>query len=245
MTTTTTPTSPRPSGGRGAGRRAALIAGIIVAALVAAFAAVYFIFFTPDSPEELKLSPGSAQAPAGDLAGAWKVGPGSETGYRVRERLARLPAASDAVGRTSSVTGSLTVAKSGDSHVVESGGFEADLTTLKSDEDRRDNRIRTMGIETDRFPKATFNLTAPVTVPSALREGKDATVPVTGDLTMHGFTKRVTIPVAVAARGTTFEVVGSYTFPFSEFGMEPPSIPQIGITVEPNATMEFKLVLGR
>ena len=41
----------------------------------------------------------------GAVAGTWTVVEGSEAGYRVREQLANLPAESDAVGRTSSVSG--------------------------------------------------------------------------------------------------------------------------------------------
>ena len=76
------------------------------------------------------------------------------------------------------------------------------------------------------------------------RNAKQVTVPVTGDLTMHGVTKRVTIPLTVAARGTTFEIVGSYAFPMSDFNITPPSV-QPFVSVEPNTTLEFRLVLGR
>ena len=44
-----------------------------------------------------------------DVAGTWTVTGGSQAGYRVREQLANLPAESDAVGRTSDVTGSITI----------------------------------------------------------------------------------------------------------------------------------------
>jgi hypothetical protein len=166
---------------------------------------------------------------------------GSEAGYRVREKLAQLPAQSDAVGRTSGMTGSVAVERSGSGLLVQTASFEADLTSLKSDEQRRDNRIRTMGLETDRFPKATFALASPAQVPQDLGAGKQVTVPVTGDLTLHGVTKRITIPLAVAAR---FEVVGSYSFPMSDFAITPPSV-QPFVSVEPNATLEFRMVLGR
>jgi polyisoprenoid-binding protein YceI len=219
-----------------------VVAGAVV--VIGALVAAYFLFFTPDSPKKLTLSNGSGQAPTGDLSGAWQVTSGSEAGYRVREKLAQLPAQSDAVGRTSGVTGSLAVEKSGSALTVRTASFDADLTGLKSDEQRRDNRIRTTGIETDRFPKATFALASPAAVPQDLGTGKQVTVPVTGDLTLHGVTKRITIPLAVAARGTTFEVVGSYAFPMSDFAITPPSISPF-VSVEPNATLEFRLVLGR
>src|SRR5688572_3275865 len=60
---------------------------------------------------------GSSAAPAagfdGDVAGTWNVSEGSLAGYRVRERLASLDAESDAVGRTSDVSGSITIDSDG------------------------------------------------------------------------------------------------------------------------------------
>jgi polyisoprenoid-binding protein YceI len=222
-------------------KRIVLAAAVVV---IGAFVGTYLLFFTPNSPKRLTLSKSTGQAPAGELTGAWRVMSGSEAGYRVREKLAQLPAQSDAVGRTSGMTGSLTVEQSGSGLLVQTASFEADLTGLTSDEQRRDNRIRTMGIETDRFPKATFALASAAPVPQDLTTGKQVTVPVTGDLTLHGVTKRVTMPLAVVARGTSFEVVGSYGFPMSDFAITPPSV-QPFVSVEPNATLEFRLVLGR
>jgi polyisoprenoid-binding protein YceI len=64
----------------------------------------------------------------------------------------------DAVGRTGEVTGSAQVA----STTIEAAELTADMTTLESDEARRDGALRDRGIETDRFPEATFTLTEPV-----------------------------------------------------------------------------------
>ena len=110
----------------------------------------------------------------------------------MREKLAFLPAKNDAVGRTSDITGS---AESTDDTFTKAD-FEIDLTTLTSDQDRRDQRIREIGVESDRFPTAKFSLTKPL----ALGESK---VDATGDLTLHGVTKRVTIPLEVRQSGST------------------------------------------
>jgi polyisoprenoid-binding protein YceI len=59
-------------------------------------------------------------------------------------------------------------------------------------------------------------------------------------LTIHGVTKTVTIPLQAQLSGTQVQVAGSITFPFSEFGMTPPSIGGF-VSVENNATMEFAL----
>jgi hypothetical protein len=55
-------------------------------------------------------------------------------------------------------------------------------------------------------------------------------------------TKLVSIPLNVQLSGTHVQVVGSLKFPFSEFGMSPPSIGGF-VSVQPDATLEFSLLL--
>jgi polyisoprenoid-binding protein YceI len=157
-------------------------------------------------------------------------------GYRVREKLATLPAQSDAVGRTNAVTGSVVI----DGTTVTAADVVVDVTTLDSDEDRRDNRIRSMGLETDTFGTATFSLTSPI----ELGAGDTVSVSAIGDLTIHGVTKSVTIPLDAKRSGATLEVVGSIEFPMADFDIDPPSIGGF-VTVEDDATMEFQLFLDR
>ncbi len=249
----------------------------LVAVSVAAIAAVYFLFFTGDSPPPLTLSTpagttasttasttattaatagttatttGQATATtpttaaAGNaLAGEWAVGASSTAGYRVREKLADLPAQSDAVGRTGAITGTIQVSMSGSQAVVATGAkFQVDVSKLASDMSMRDNRIRTMGLESNRFPTATFVSAAPIQVASA--SGAATKAEVTGDLTIHGVTKRVTIPLDTQLNGARIEVVGSLSFPFSDFGMTAPSIGGF-VTVENTAKLEFQLFFDK
>jgi polyisoprenoid-binding protein YceI len=178
------------------------------------------------------------------LAGAWAVTEGSVVGYRVREQLGGVTALTDAVGRTSDVTGQATLAAAGDSVQVTAASFTADVTTLESDNDRRDARIRQMGIESDSYPTAAFTLTAPVDVPAEALTGATAQVSLTGDLTIHGVTKPVTIPAEARLADGVVEIVGSLTFPFADFGMTPPSVGDF-VKVEPDATLEFLLRLAK
>lgn len=229
---------------------------------VGAVAVAYVAFFSDDSPERFALTDQPAStAPAGtspatggtaattasgsgDVVGTWRVVSGSEAGYRVREKLASLPAKSDAVGRTPAVTGTVKVDRSGGSLVATDATFEADLTRLTSDESRRDNRIRTDGLETSRFPKATFASTRPITLPAETATGEPVKAQVEGDLTIHGVTKRVTIPLDVRVTGNRGELVGSHSFPMSDFDIDPPNIGGF-VTVDPDATLEFKLILEK
>lgn len=225
----------------------------VVVLLVAGFAALYFTVFGDDAPPELTLSeaPGTAQGggasspvDAGNVVGAWRVAPGSEAGYRVREKLASLPAQSDAVGRTSAVNGTFRLERQGSGFTASDARFEVDLTTLQSDETRRDNRIRTQGLESNRFPTATFVSTSPIAVPADAVDGRAVRLSAEGDLTLHGVTKRVTIPIEGRLSNGRIELAGSHRFPMSDFAIQPPNVANF-VTVDSDATLEFRLVLEK
>jgi polyisoprenoid-binding protein YceI len=239
-------------------RRGPAVIAAMVLLPVAALVAVYLLFFTPDSPDKLTLDDvplttvagapattvaGSSSGSGSTLEGTWSVASGSQAGYRVREKLAALPATSDAVGRTESVTGTFTVKTAGDKLVADGVTVEVDVSTLKSDETRRDNRIRTDGLQSNQFPKATFTSSGPVTLPDNTAAGDQVTADVNGKLTIHGVTKDVTIPLTLQLVSGQGRIAGSLKFPFSDFGMSPPSVGGF-VTVESDATLEFALLLA-
>src|SRR5581483_9472190 len=118
-----------------------LVGAVVV--VLAAFAVAYFTLFNTSSPSKLTLQTqgSTAAAPTGDLAGTWTVADGSVAGYRVREKLAQLPAPSDAVGRTGAITGQVTIADQGGAYRAGPASFTVDVSKLKSDQDKRDNKI--------------------------------------------------------------------------------------------------------
>ena len=239
-----------PSPARNRPRRGLLVAAGVAVVLVAAAVIAYLAFFQGSSEERLTLTPSEETNPsaagvtAETAAGRWTAVAGSEAGYRVREKLSRLPAKSDAVGRTTAVSGGMTVARRDDRLVASDLRMEVDVTKLRSDEARRDNRIRTDGLETDRFPTATFMSAGEVVAPPDATSGKAFTVDVTGDLTLHGVTRQVTIPVEARLDGGNLQVVGSYRFPMSMFDIDPPNIGGF-VTVDTDATLEFKIVMTK
>jgi polyisoprenoid-binding protein YceI len=233
--------------------RATLIAALVVGALAVGATGVgvaYFVVFAGSSPPKLTLSSptptatGSPTASAGIGAGTWTVASGSVAGYRVREQLASLPAPSDAVGRTSSVSGTVTISQSGSTYTVSAASLTVNVNTLTSDRSMRDQRIHQMGLESDRYPTSTFVLTTPVVLPAAATTGQIVDVSASGQLMIHGVAKTVTIPIQARLNGTQIELAGSIAFPFSEFGMTPPSIGGF-VTVQQNATMEFDVKLAQ
>jgi polyisoprenoid-binding protein YceI len=180
----------------------------------------------------------------GDVAGTWTVSSG-EAGYRVREQLANLPAESDAVGRTTDVTGSITVEADGDATSLTAATIEVDTTTIASDEDRRDNRLRSEGLQTDQFPTATFTLTQPVEVPATAIAGTASDVTLVGDLTLHGVTKSVEIPAQAQLVNGTVSVAGSVSFPLADFDITAPNVGGFIISIADTGALEFSVSFAK
>jgi polyisoprenoid-binding protein YceI len=252
-------------------RMALYAAGGGVGVIVAAFLLIYFVIFPTSSPSPFKLSATTTSATStsanatsanatsgnassrsatyagsatGSLAGTWKIAGGSQAGYRVREKLAFLPARSDAVGRTSQITGSATFTDRAGALTVSSASFDVNVLTLKSDRSMRDEKIKEIGLESSRYPTATFVLSSPATIPAGILKGEVVHTRITGVLEIHGVSKRETLPVEMSVSGSTVQAVGSLTFPWSEFGMTAPSIGGF-VNVTEHATMEFDLRLAR
>jgi polyisoprenoid-binding protein YceI len=173
---------------------------------------------------------------SGDLDGVWDVERGTSfVGYRVREQLAILPAPSDAVGRTTAVDGELEVS----GLEIEKVDVAADLTELTSDRSQRDERIHTVGLETDAFPDAAFTLTEPIAFDAQPADGETISAGATGELTLHGVTNQLCVPVQATLSGGTIRVLGSVEVAFAEYGMEAPNIGFV--STQDHGTIEFQL----
>jgi polyisoprenoid-binding protein YceI len=180
-----------------------------------------------------------------DVAGTWTVTTGTEAGYRVRERLANLDAESDAVGRTTDVTGSIVLTVDGGTTTLSEGSIEVDTTTIRSDKNQRDNRLRTQGLETDSYPSATFTLTQPVEIPAAALAGTATDVTLVGDLNLHGVTKPVEIPAQAKLADGTVQVLGSITFPLSDYSIVAPNVGGFVLSVADEGALEFIAVFAK
>ena len=195
------------------------------------------------SPSASSTFPSSASgaAPA-SFDGTWALagtGSSSFVGYRVREQFSFLPAPSVAVGRTTAVTGSLTVS----GLKITAVSVKADMTQLHSDKATRDQRMQTMGLETDRFPTASFTLTSPISFAKRPPAGTIVRVVAQGNLTLHGVTRSVRIPLQARWEGDQIQVVGSLPIVFADYGITPPSIGPV--TVQDHGTMELELVFTK
>ncbi len=173
-----------------------------------------------------------------DPTGDWVISSAGETfvGYRVNEELVGVGAFT-AVGRTSAVTGSLTF----DGAAITSVEIEADVTQLRSNDTRRDRALGSQGLETQDYPTASFSLTQPITLDAVPAEGDAIAVDAVGELTLHGVTNEVTIPLEGQRTDGYVVVVGSLEIQFEDYGMRAPSA-FVVVSIEDFGLMEFQLV---
>ena len=211
--------------------------GVIAAVLIGvAGPYIYINFIKGEAPEALDISPTVTAAsvdPSVGLEGTWVVSDGSQVGYRVKEIL--FGQSSEAVGRTSDVTGSFTITGT----QVTEGKFEADLTTMKSDEERRDRQFQGRIMNTSQYPTATLTLTGPLDLSSIDPQQTEGSATATGDLTVHGVTKPVTFDLKGVRSGATIQISGSMPIVFADYGIDNPSGGPA--QTEDNGVLEFAI----
>jgi polyisoprenoid-binding protein YceI len=221
-----------------------VLAVVAVAVLAVAGPWIYINLIEGDAPDELSLDDVTTTTSAGTqttvagagIEGAWEVTAGSQAGYRVQEVLFGQDAT--AVGRTEDVTGTLTIA----GRSVTAGSFTVDLTTVSSDQSRRDGQFHGRIMDTATFPTAVFELTEPIALTSEPEDGAKVTATATGDFTIHGVEKTVTFDLIATRANGTLVVNGSIPVTFADYGIGDPSFgPAV---VQDHGVIEFLLVLG-
>ena len=194
-------------------------------------------------------APDATVASTAELDGTWTVdaetgkftledATGSFAGFRVDEELARIGAFT-AVGRTGDVSGTLEIA---DEHVT-SVEIEVDLTTLRTDDSRRDGAVQ-RALGTSQHPAATFSLTTELDIGGAVESGEPVSLAAPGDLTVKGITQPVTINIEARLVGSVIAVVGSVEITFADFDVTVPQVP-IVLSAEDHGIMEFLLLFRR
>ncbi len=171
------------------------------------------------------------------VTGAWKIGTDSVVGYRVKEIL--FGQSTEGVGRTSAVTGTLEI----NDNAVTTAEFIVDMATFKSDAGKRDEQFSGRIMDTATFPTATFSLTTPIVLPESAITGEKFSTTAVGDLSMHGTTMAVTIPIEAQLTKGRVAVQGTINIVFADYGIPNPSIGPI--KTEDNGDLELLLLFGR
>ena len=244
------------------------LAAVVLAIVAAGAFGLWYIFLRPSGPAAVadaslvvpSRSPATSSAGSsaaatssgssssgtlsGGIDGTWNVDTSigsfsafsdSFVGYRVQEQLASI-GGNTAVGRTPAVSGSLTIAGTKVTAVT----VDADLTGLKSDDNRRDGQLSHQGLETSTYPTATFSLTSPIDLGSVPADGAAVSVTATGKLTLHGQTKDVQIPLKAKLSGNTIVVTGSLEITFADYGISKPNSFAV-LSIADTGTLELQL----
>src|SRR6266699_1240638 len=209
-----------------------LIGAVVVLAALAAAGPFIYIYFFNSAPSALSLSPSGSGSPSsggtatattaasGPVAGSWSVGSGSVVGYRVNEVL--LGQNAIAVGRTTSVTGHLTIQGT----AATAASFSVPMATVHSDKSQRDDQVDGRIMDVAQYPTATFTLTSPVDL---------APLPATGAVTITLTAERV---------GAQLKVAGQIPVLFSDYNIQNPSLGGF-VTTQDHGLLEFLLVFAR
>ncbi len=163
-------------------------------------------------------------------------------GFRINEVLASI-GAKTVVGRTPDVAGSIEISGT----EVIGAEFVVDMTSLITDDGSRTAALKATsgGLETNTFPEARFELTQPIELGQAPVEGAPIQVEAVGNLTVHGTTNEVTIPLTAELQAGVIIVFGNLEgLLLSDYGIPKPSAVVV-VSVEDNATMELQLFLTR
>jgi polyisoprenoid-binding protein YceI len=238
------------------GRRSVtfVVAAVLIAALAAGGYGIWYLFLRPPAPAsvaEATLPPvptaaagTSSPVTGGGIEGTWNVDAtigsfadfsGTFVGYRVQEELVNV-GGNIAVGRTPDVRGSMSI----EGTRVTAATITADLTTLESDDQRRDGQLGRQGIETNRFPAATFTLTSPIELGSVPRDGQEINVTASGQFELHGVKKDVQIPLRARLSGSVIQVSGSLPIVWSDYEIQKPNSFLV-LSIADQGTMELQL----
>jgi polyisoprenoid-binding protein YceI len=215
-----------------------LAAGVGVVVVGGGLFLGYKLFFESNPKPPAKITK-TTTGGGGTLDGTYRVAAGDAqnfVGYRVQEQLAAVGVESTATGRTSEVTGSFAI----DGMTVKNVTVDANLLNLKSDRDMRDNRIKTLGLESEKFPQSKFVMTQPISFRSVPKVGETVRATAKGDFTLHGVTRPVSIPLEGRWDGRDIQVVGSLDVRFADYQIEAPNIGGF-VSVKDQGVMEFQI----
>jgi polyisoprenoid-binding protein YceI len=120
--------------------------------------------------------------------------------------------------------------------------FEAAIKNFAFSNPRIQDHFNQKGwLNSDEFPKATFN--GVITNPSAVNFKKDGTYNVTveGDLTIKGKTQKVTTPATIAVAGNSLKTTAAFSIKLADFGVEGQPISAGKVSGEPKITVTAEL----
>ena len=177
----------------------------------------------PAAAEPTQAAADPTQAPAASNAAAqlYRIDAAqSEARYEVNETFFQDNRLNTAIGRTKGVAGDILV-DFNDPAKSQIGDIVINVSQLASDEGRRDNFIRNNGLESSRYPEATFKTTAISGLPAQVKTGDVLNFTISGDLTVKQTTRPVTWQVQLTVGDKQLSGTAETAIKMSDFGVGP------------------------
>lgn len=190
---------------------------ILLAAALLASGCRADLFSTPGASPSPDIVPATTASPTLRFV----VDPASSlVTVRVREQLVSLPAASDAVLTTNAVGGQIGLTRDG--RLTTATTLRVDLTTLASDEPRRDAFVKQETLETRQFPSAELGVVGSIGLPQPLPQSGEWRFFLVSAMTLHGVTREVTWEVTGQRVGREVRATARATLRFTDFALRRP-----------------------
>jgi polyisoprenoid-binding protein YceI len=167
---------------------------------------------------------------------------GNEARYRVREQLLHHDLPNDAVGKTTVITGGVIIAADGAVDTAASK-ITIDVTSLKSDQERRDGYVQHRTLETEQYPTVVFVPTS-VTGAKLPLSGTEQSFDVAGNLTVHGVTRPSVWHAKAKSSGNDITGSGWTQFTFADAQLAQPRLPML-LSVADTIRLEYDFHLVR
>lgn len=177
-----------------------------------------------------------------DINGRWEVIPGSgsntsSVGYTFYEILPGEPRSTS--GSTRNVQGYAEISDT----KLTSGEIIVDMTTLRTDVEKRDINVRRSLLHTDDYPESVFKVTQISDLSNIPADGKTGKARVSGDLTLHGASRKVSGDFDVLRTAGRLVIAGNIPINRLDFGVETPEL--IAAKVDEQGELNIRLAFEK
>jgi polyisoprenoid-binding protein YceI len=209
--------------------------------LVALFVVFALVGCRPDLFGEASPSPTGSPVPVTTAAPTFRFNADPESSLvtiRVREQLAGFTSMSDAVLTTSVISGVVGLTRDG--RITSDTALRVDLSTIASDEARRDNFIKQETLNVARYPTAELTVVGTYGLPQPLPASGEWKFTLVTSMTVHDTTHEVSWDVTGQRVGRELRATARATVHFADFGLQRPSVAAV-LSVQDEIRLEVLL----
>jgi polyisoprenoid-binding protein YceI len=209
--------------------------------LIALFAVLALVGCRPDLFGGASPSPTGSPVPVTTAAPTFRFTADPESSLvtiRVREQLAGFTSMSDAVLTTSAISGVVGLTRDG--RITADTVLRVDLSTIASDEARRDSFVKQETLNVARYPTAEITVIGTYGLPQPLPTSGEWTFTLVTSMTVHDTTHEVSWDVTGQRVGRELRATARTTVHFGDFGLQRPSVAAV-LSVQDEIRLEVLL----